>query len=100
MEIRSREHCGFTEIQIEGLRMDKQAVTLTATPTNQEWAETSVEDPDPGSGVFYPPDPGWSNGRIRIRDKTSRIRNTDRNESTKPLPWMRLRLVVKYPKYR
>jgi hypothetical protein len=50
-------------------------------------------DPDPGSGIskqnllrgriqdpvlFYPPDPdpGWSNGRIRIRDKTSRIRNT------------------------
>jgi hypothetical protein len=34
-----------------------------------------------GSGIrdtvlFYPPDPGWSNGRIRIRDKTSRIRNT------------------------
>jgi hypothetical protein len=27
--------------------------------------------------LFYPPDPGWSNGRIRIRDKTSRIRNTD-----------------------
>jgi hypothetical protein len=36
-----------------------------------------------GSGIrcfFTPrirdPDPGWSNGRIRIRDKTSRIRNT------------------------
>jgi hypothetical protein len=32
--------------------------------------------------LFYPriqdPDPGWSNGRIRIRDKPSRIRNTDR----------------------
>jgi hypothetical protein len=26
--------------------------------------------------LFYPSDPGWSNGRIRIRDKTSRIRNT------------------------
>jgi hypothetical protein len=36
----------------------------------------SVADPDPGSGAFLPPgsgirirDPGWSNGRIRIRDK-------------------------------
>jgi hypothetical protein len=47
----------------------------------------SVADPDPGSCSFLPPgsgmeqwsdpDPGWSNGRIRIRDKTSRIRNTD-----------------------
>jgi hypothetical protein len=27
--------------------------------------------------LFYPPDPGWSNGRIWIRDKTSRIPNTD-----------------------
>jgi hypothetical protein len=30
--------------------------------------------------LFYPPDPGWSNGRIRIRDKTSRIRNTGLNK--------------------
>jgi hypothetical protein len=39
-----------------------------------------------GSGIRYfftprirDPDPGWSNGRIRIRDKTSRIRNTVTN---------------------
>jgi hypothetical protein len=33
--------------------------------------------PDPGSGSrIRALDPGWSNGRIRIRDKTSRIRNT------------------------
>jgi hypothetical protein len=30
-----------------------------------------IRDPE----LFYPPDPGWSNGRTRIRDKTSRIRN-------------------------
>jgi hypothetical protein len=37
--------------------------------------QTSVADPDPGSGAFLTPgsgirirDPGWSNGRIRIRD--------------------------------
>jgi hypothetical protein len=29
-----------------------------------------------GSGMEQLSDPGWSNGRIRIRDKTSRIRNT------------------------
>jgi hypothetical protein len=44
-------------------------------------AEFSVADPDsvlflpPGSEMIRDPDPGWSNGRIR--DKTSRIRNTD-----------------------
>jgi hypothetical protein len=34
-------------------------------------AGTSVAVPDPGSGAFFTPwirDPGWSNGRIRIRD--------------------------------
>jgi hypothetical protein len=35
-----------------------------------------IRDP----GLFYTwirdPDPGWSNGRVRIRDKPSRIRNT------------------------
>jgi hypothetical protein len=26
--------------------------------------------------VFYPPDPGWSNGRIRIRDKQTKFVNS------------------------
>jgi hypothetical protein len=59
------------------------------------YKQASVADPvlfhPPDPGCFYPgsgircfftprirdPVPGWSNGRIRIRDKTSRIRNTE-----------------------
>jgi hypothetical protein len=26
--------------------------------------------------LFYPPDPGWSNGRIRIRDKQAKFVNS------------------------
>jgi hypothetical protein len=33
---------------------------------------------------IHDPDPGWSNGRIRIRDKSSRIRNSDTWESCSP----------------
>jgi hypothetical protein len=35
---------------------------------------SSVADPDPV--LFYPPDPGWSNGRIRIRDKQTKFVNS------------------------
>jgi hypothetical protein len=34
----------------------------------------SVADPDPV--LFYPPDPGWSKGRIRIRDKQTKFVNS------------------------
>jgi hypothetical protein len=35
-----------------------------------------IRDPVLFTPRIRDPDPGWSNGRIRIRDKTSRIRNT------------------------
>jgi hypothetical protein len=50
-----------------------EILNLYGIPVTFILVQSSVADPDPGSGMeqwsdpvlFYPPDSGWSNGRIR-----------------------------------